>query len=615
MQGWGCPPRYKLMPVMPRASMKLLPVLCLCLMALVAHPVRALDKIELRLSGQNTDSLVDKLRAASLLKQAERDKMTAPQDLYSTALADYRRLVETLYANGYYTGQVSIRIDGTEAALIPVFSPPAKISNIAITVNPGKPFAFGKAQITPLAPGSTLPESFATGQRARAGAVIGATQQAVDDWRDQGHAKAEVASDVLVADHARQTLDASVTLNPGPRVRFGQLVQAGSSTVKPGRIVAIAGLPSGEVYSPAALEKSANRLRRTGAFQSVTLKEQGVSQPGDVMDIEATVVDALPRRYGLGVELSNQDGLALSGFWMHRNIFGRADMLRVEGEVADIYGAHSGVDYRVGLRFERPATFGPDTKAYLDFELASLQDPNGAIDSAYLAVGATRLYSDHLTGELEIALSHAQTRDVFGKRSFTLLATPIRLEWDRRDKELNPKHGHYLGSSLTPYLGLSGEESGAQIKLDGRFYRSFGPEKGLTAAARLQFGSVVGSSLAGTAPGYLFLSGGGGTVRGQPYQSLGVDVGTGTSGGRSFIGLSGEVRAKVTEAISIVGFADTGYIGSESFYDGSGLWHSGAGLGLRYDTSVGPIRLDVAAPVSGPTGSGVQVYIGIGQAF
>ena len=105
-------------------------------------------------------------------------------------------------------------------------------------------------------------------------------------------------------------------------------------------------------------------------------------------------------------------------------------------------------------------------------------------------------------------------------------------------------------------------------------------------------------------------------MRGQPYQSLNVDQGGGAaSGGRSFLGLSAELRAKVTDSISLVGFADAGYIGSESVYDGSGRWHSGAGLGLRYDTSVGPIRLDIAGPLTGSTGEGVQVYIGIGQAF
>ena len=71
------------------------------------------------------------------------------------------------------------------------------------------------------------------------------------------------------------------------------------------------------------------------------------------------------------------------------------------------------------------------------------------------------------------------------------------------------------------------------------------------------------------------------------------------------------------ETIGIVGFADAGYIGRESVPNGSdGEWHSGAGLGLRYATGIGPIRVDLALPVTGPEDeTGLQFYIGIGQAF
>lgn len=71
----------------------------------------------------------------------------------------------------------------------------------------------------------------------------------------------------------------------------------------------------------------------------------------------------------------------------------------------------------------------------------------------------------------------------------------------------------------------------------------------------------------------------------------------------------------VTERIGVVGFFDTGRIDVGTFFDGSGDWHSGAGIGVRYDTGFGPIRLDVAAPVGGTTGDGVQIYVGLGQAF
>jgi len=67
----------------------------------------------------------------------------------------------------------------------------------------------------------------------------------------------------------------------------------------------------------------------------------------------------------------------------------------------------------------------------------------------------------------------------------------------------------------------------------------------------------------------------------------------------------------------LAAFYDAGYVGAEEGYDGSGNWASGAGLGLRYDTGFGPVRVDVATPVAGgpDDADAVQIYIGIGQAF
>jgi translocation and assembly module TamA len=152
--------------------------------------------------------------------------------------------------------------------------------------------------------------------------------------------------------------------------------------------------------------------------------------------------------------------------------------------------------------------------------------------------------------------------------------------------------------------------------MDGRAYWSPVQSGRIVLAGRLQVGSVVGSSEPGTSPELLFFSGGAGTVRGQPYESLGVPVGANTAGGRSFLGASVELRGHVTQKISLVGFYDLGLIDAASFVSGSSPSHSGAGIGVRYDLGgLGPLRLDLAWPVSGTTGSGLQFYLGIGQAF
>jgi translocation and assembly module TamA len=87
-------------------------------------------------------------------------------------------------------------------------------------------------------------------------------------------------------------------------------------------------------------------------------------------------------------------------------------------------------------------------------------------------------------------------------------------------------------------------------------------------------------------------------------------------GGRSSLELSLEARIKITDAIGIVPFVDAG-----SFYRNTVpqlgrqlFW--GPGLGLRYYTAFGPIRLDIATPLKRrPADSRVQLYVSLGQAF
>ena len=136
-------------------------------------------------------------------------------------------------------------------------------------------------------------------------------------------------------------------------------------------------------------------------------------------------------------------------------------------------------------------------------------------------------------------------------------------------------------------------------------------------AARGQIGSILFADAENSPSSYLFYSGGGGTVRGQDFQSLGVDIGGGDElGGTSFIGAQLEARVNVTDSIGVVGFYDAGFVGPESLPFEDGDWHAGAGLGVGYNTGIGPIRLDVGTPTTGDdAGESIEVYIGIGQAF
>ncbi len=578
-------------------------------------PTTAAELRQFDVVGNDAD-LRKELLAVSLVAETGGDAAATSRAIVAAAQADYGRLLRVLYANGFYGGTVHIRLDGREASEMPTFALPAKIKDVAIRIDPGAPFRFGGAEIAPLPPQSRPPEGFRSGAIARSTVLQETVDSAVEDWRDAGHAKVTLRDQQLNANHASRTLAARFRLSPGPLVRFGNLRQMTPSAVRAERIQRIAGLPTGQVFSPEEKTAAAKRLRRTGAFSSVALSEADTLGPGDRMDIELELVDEKPRRFGFGAEISSFEGLGLSGFWLHRNLLGGAERFRIDGEVAGIGGQTSGIDYGIDARLDIPAAFRSDIDAFVFASTSFEDEPTYRSWQSSIGAGVLRTFSDMLTVELGLGLRYSETRDAFGNRQFFLVTMPSEVIWDKRDDKLNATSGFYLKARTTPFADVDRGGGGLRFHADGRAYRSLDDNQNFVLAGRLQVGSVFGAGLADLPPDFLFYSGGGGTVRGQPYQSLGVDLGGGNrTGGKAFLGASTELRAKITESIGIVGFVDAGFIGANGFSDGSGDWHAGAGLGLRYNTGIGPLRLDVAAPISGATGDGVQIYIGIGQAF
>ncbi|PIE06996.1 MAG: hypothetical protein CSA74_09455 [Rhodobacterales bacterium] len=595
-------------------------------LALAAFPVPA-QELSFTVQGGGDDgageALTGALENASLLHaaQAERGEGEAgdPRDVLAAARADYARMVNALYAEGYYGGVVRILVDGREAASMSPFAAPAHIGKVEVSVDPGPRFRFGRVSVAPLAPGTTLPSAFRSGEVAASATVRAAVKAAVSDWRDAGHAKAALASQRVTANHPAQTLDADIRLAPGPRVILGDLVQTTPSAVRAERVQRIAGLPTGEVYAPAKVEAAANRLRRTGAFSSVAITEAEALGPDGTMDIAVALADQKPRRFGVGAELASFEGLTLSGYWMHRNLFGGAERFRFDAELSGLDAELDGLDAEATARLDIPAAFGTDNNAFVLLEGGYIKDPGYTIYGGGGGAGVHRIFAPGLEGEAAFAYHYVHAEDAFGERDFSFLSLPASLTWDKRDNPLDATSGFYVKAEAEPFYEFEGETFGARGWLDARSYLGFN-DGDLVLAGRVQAGYVAAPSAADVPSDFLFYSGGGGTVRGFPYQSMGVELGNGDIvGGMAFLGGSAEVRYKVTDAIGVVGFADAAQVGAESFLDGSD-WQVGAGVGLRYDTGMGPIRLDVAVPVSGPGASldsyeDVQLYLGIGQAF
>lgn len=578
---------------------------------------------DIRLSARGADTaLTDQLRASSRALEAieaaaagetDGQPLTA-EDVIALAGADYRRLLSTLYAAGHFAPVVSIRVNGREVADLSPFEDVSRIDSLVFDIRTGPAFSFGSVAIGPLAPGDTLPEAVAPGAPATLGALESAVSGAISGWRHQAHARARVADEQVVADNRAATLSATYRIEPDRAALFGRIGVAGAETVRESRVRQISGIRRGTPFDPDILAEAQRRLRRAGAFSAASITEADSIGPDGELPLTINVTEAKPRRIGAGAEYSTTDGLTLTAFWLHRNMRNAAERLRFDGMIEGIGQGNAGADYRLTGRYTRPATFTEDTDASIGFGLERLDEDTYRSDVAFLELGVDRFISETLDASLFLHYSHSDVTDAFGERSFDILALRGRLRYDGRDNKTAATRGLYAEGRVVPFYNFSDSVTGARLAFDGRAYRGLGER--LVLAGRIQLGSIVGTEIDQVPPEYLFYAGGGGSIRGFGFDSIGVTLPDGAeTGGRSLGVLSAEARFSITDAIGAVAFYDVGAVGADSFVDGDDTWYAGAGLGARYATPIGPIRVDLATPVQGGDSGAIELYIGIGEAF
>ncbi len=223
-------------------------------------------------------------------------------------------------------------------------------------------------------------------------------------------------------------------------------------------------------------------------------------------------------------------------------------------------------DYFVGGTFTKPGFLTPDTDLVAVVSAERTIYPTYTETSAAGRLGLTHFFSDEITFEGGMSFKRARFDDGFGTRDFSTLGLYAGATYDGRDSSVNPTEGFYASGMLEPFYDLRFGRAGARITIEGRTYFGFSEDDAFILAGRIKGGALVGPDLSEIPPDKLFFAGGGGSVRGYGFKSIGVDNGAGVvTGGRYLLEGSLEARAKVTEDIGIVGFVDGGYVAADTF--------------------------------------------------
>ncbi len=571
--------------------------------------------------GTDDDELKDAIESTALLKQDEGKPVSGDLGLVIKARDDRDRILAALYEKARYGGVVKVTVDGQDLDELPPNPefPDRGAIPVTVTVEPGPVFTFGDIVFSGDAEGRNAADyGLVSGARADSTIILKAGEKMVVDLKAEGRPLAKLTERNATADHKSQTVDVVIAAEGGPVAPVGEVGVTGTKTVDADFVQRYSRINAGQPYSPEALTKAAERLRTLGVFSSVTIREADKLAPDGSLPMTIEVSEGKHRYFGVGAQVSNTDGLGLQGYWGHRNLFGQAESLRIEGSVSRIGESALGdMDYSTAILFSKPGAFGPASTFNASLK-ASIVDPDAyKAFTTTAAAGVSVELSDQDTVSAGGEVMWSDVEDAFGENKYLTAAIPIEYVRDTRDDKLNPTEGYRALINAKPSYEFNRGTVFSSFEGAITGYQALGEEKRFVLAGKLAAGTIIGGNELSDIPATRrFFLGGGGTVRGYGYQEISPRNGKGKIlGGRSYVSASAETRIGITDTIGIVPFIDVGTVSTDEVPDFKDI-RAGAGIGLRYATPFGPLRLDVAVPLKKyDGGTSFGVYAGIGQSF
>ena len=572
---------------------------------------------------------VARFAALSNIESLESGDDTLPQ-LAARARADEELLLETLRTYGYYNAEVVRLLSGgrRNGADNAADSQP----RVRFDVIPGPRYAFGAIDLGPLddlpePDGDTLREVFAIdpGGPLYADRIVDRRIALDVALGESGYPFASLDQPALTIDHARTEGDLAMTVDPGGRYVFGGVVSDKPEFLSGRHLERIARFETGETYRRSLEVDLRRAIQATGLVSSIAIETREVTppegeEPGEVA-LDVSLEKAPLRTISAAIGYGTEEGARLEAAWEHRNLFPPEGALRLRG-VLGTREALGSVTYRRNNFLARDQVLTVETYAS-DLNTEAIEARTIALRGTFervsnllfqkplsWAVGAEVLWSDERNSTF--------VADEAPREEYLIAGLFSRATIDDSDDLLDPSRGFRLTGTIAPDISRSNGVTSFYVRsgVDARYYQSVGST---VVAARGNFLTITGADTFDVAPSRRLYAGGGGSVRGYAFQAIGPRDADGEPvGGRSLVEFSLEARIETglfDGALEVVPFVDAGSVSTSSTPD-FGVIRVGAGVGVRYKTSFGPIRVDVGVPLNPDEfDNPIAVYVSLGQAF
>jgi len=588
----------------------------------IAEPVAGNDEaaVEIRyatrVTGLDEIDLEDQFRDLSALEDGDGVAANAAI-IGARAREDEGLAVRLMKSLGYYDATAISSIEQTPQGDRPVTA--------TIAAVPGPLYKFGEIRVEadPTLPPTLIADNLKlrTGEPIDAVRVQAAEAAVSVALPQNGYPFAEVGQRDILLDETTRTGDYTLPVTTGPRARFRGIRTEGDAVFAPDHIDVLTRFDRDELYDSRKVDDLRDALIATSLFSTVSVEPVKTGEANadgtEAVDLLVRQAKGPPRTLAGEVGFSTGQGFRAEVSWTHRNLFPPEGALIATG-VLGTQEQGASATFRRSNAGQRDRTFQIVASA-LRSDVEAFTGLTGTL-SARVSYDSTPIWQKKLTYAYGVELVGTSedrfdfTRGARERGLYFIAALPLFAGWDQSDDLLNPTRGWRLKLNVSPEASVRGTARPyVRGQVEGTIYQPV--TDSIVLAGRARFGTIQGIDRNDLAPSRRYYAGGGGSVRGFGYQELGPRGPDGKPvGGRSFNEFAVEARYRFGN-FGIVPFLDAGQVYEESLPQLSRI-RFGAGIGGRFYTNFGPMRLDVATPIARKPGeSKVALYISIGQAF
>lgn len=404
-----------------------------------------------------------------------------------------------------------------------------------------------------------------------------------------GYFNAKYLSNQVVVDEALEYADVEIIVDSGPRYFFGEVSFEGN-VLNHDLLRGYAYFEQGEPYNGRDISRLHESLNGSGFFESVSIVAEPAADGSRVVPVKVTVTPAKPRVYSIGAGYATDLGLQGRLGYTNRRRNERGHQFDARLFVSEVESELTGV-----YRWPRGRPTAEWVEVFGGYQ--QKRTDTSRSDTGTLGVRFSRNRSDNWLETPYISFEGEDFRVADQIDSTRLLMPGITWASSRGRDLTRIESGRRLSIDVRgAYEGLLSDTTFGQVRATAKWITS--PTEKIRLLARVDLGFTAKDDLQDLPATVRFFTGGDNSVRGYGYETIGpVDDMGEVTGGSNLTVLSLEADYVLYDSWGIAAFVDTG-----SAYNGSNIdLQTGIGVGVRWYSPLGPIRVDIAHPLDDPT--------------